>query len=120
MVGVCLGWGGPRIIIGEGLGNHPLENLSTGVWTRCELVDCSTEGVDVGIVDALVSRSADWVVFMGVILGNGKPAFSTAAAEDVEVLLPQLELRLPPVYICSSTPRTVNSRVNSSAFIACV
>lgn len=54
---------------------------------------------------------------MGVILGNRYPGVSTAPAEEEDVLLPQLELRLPVVHCASSRPRTVNSLVNSNALV---
>ena len=56
---------------------------------------------------------------MGVILGNGNPELNAPPADDEDVLLPQLELRLPAVVHCaSSRPRTVNSLVKSNAFVA--
>ena len=53
---------------------------------------------------------------MVVIRGNGKPAFKIVA-DDVEALLPQLELKLPVVQVPSSSDRTVNRRVIRSAFV---
>jgi len=56
---------------------------------------------------------------IGVIRGNGYAELNAPPAEDEEVLLPQLELRLPPpVHGLSSSPRTVKSRVNNNAFVA--
>jgi hypothetical protein len=56
---------------------------------------------------------------MGVILGNGNPGLRGPPEDEPEVLLPQLELKLPPaVHWPSSRPRTVNSRVNKSALPA--
>jgi hypothetical protein len=56
---------------------------------------------------------------IGVIFGNGNPLGAKAPPDDdVDVLLPQLELRLPLVHCASSSPRTVNNRVNNNALVA--
>lgn len=91
-------------------------NLSAGVCARGAGADRST-GV-VGMADVRVLRSGDCGGLIGVILGNGKAEVKAPPAEDPEVLLPQLELKLPPSKSCSSNPRTVNKRVKRSAFIA--
>lgn len=71
-----------------------------------------------GATDTLDGCSGEGFVCIGVIRGNGKPELRAPPAEDDEVLLPQLELRLPPTVHCpSSSPRTVNSLVNNSAFV---
>jgi hypothetical protein len=69
--------------------------------------------------DRLFRRGDGGSLDMGVILGNGNPEFKTPPADDEEVLLPKLELRLPPaVHGASSRPRTVNSLVKSNALVA--
>ena len=105
---------GPLVIIGEGLGNQPLVNRSAGVCKRC----WRTGRSNVGDIDR---RGDGGSFFIGVIFGNGYALDSTPPppADDAEVVLPQLELRLPPPFqLPSSTPRTVKSRVNNSALAA--
>jgi len=83
---------GPLVKIGEGLGNHPLANLSAAVCGRWVEVSCS-----LGDRERLVLRAGDGgSLAIGVIRGNGYPELNAPPVEDDEVLLPQLELRLPP------------------------
>src|ERR1700733_14161345 len=98
---------GPLVRIGEGLGNHPLVNRSAGVC-------CFWGGGGGRSIVGDTGRFGDGgSFFIGVILGKGKPLGASAPpVDDDEVLLPQLELRLPPPVHCpSSRPRTVNNRV---------
>jgi len=82
---------GPLVKIGEGLGNHPLANLSAALCGRC--VELSSTGDK----ERRVPRAGDGgSLEIGVILGNGYPELKAPPAEDEEVLLPQLELKLPP------------------------
>lgn len=84
---------GPLVNIGEGLGNQPLANLSAAVSGRC--VELSS----MGDKERLVLRAGEGAsLAIGVIPGNGYPELNAPPAEDEEVLLPQLELRLPPVH----------------------
>ena len=72
----------------------------------------------VGVLVLLLFRSGDAIGLIGVILGKGNPGLNAPLAEDDDVLLPQLEGKLPPVHWASSNPRTVNNRVKRSAFDA--
>jgi hypothetical protein len=82
---------GPLVKMGEGLGNHPLANLSATVCGRC------VEVSSMGDKERRVLRAGDGgSLAMGVIRGKGYPELNAPPAEDEEVLLPQLELRLPP------------------------
>jgi hypothetical protein len=77
---------GPLVNIGDGLGNHPLTNLSAAVCDRiCEVVS-------IGDTDRLLRADDGGSLFIGVILGNGNPELKAPPVEDEEVLLPQLEL----------------------------
>ena len=81
---------GPLLKIGDGLGNQPLENRSMedrGRWAVGEST-ASLRGGE-GLADAGGSLE------IGVILGKGNP-LNAPPADDDDVLLPQLELRLPP------------------------
>ena len=106
-------------MMGEGLGNHPLANLSAAVWARCGTMEEESVG---GVRFPRMGNEAgkggapSLEPVMGVIRGKGKPAFKMVA-DDVETLLPQLELKLPVAQVPSSRPRTVNRRVKSSAFV---
>jgi hypothetical protein len=105
-------------MMGEGLGNHPLANFSAVVCGRWDIVRPESGGVR-------FPRLGDggWTGVppaSGVIRGKGKPAANIPPPDDVEVLLPQLELRLPAVQLPSSSARTVNKRVKSRAFVGTV
>jgi hypothetical protein len=103
--------------IGDGLGNHPLVNRSAGVCCFC---GGGGGGGGRSIVGDTVRCGDGGSFFIGVIFGKGKPLGASAPpVDDDEVLLPQLELRLPPLVHCpSSRPRTVNNRVNNSALVS--
>jgi hypothetical protein len=105
-------------MMGEGLGNHPLANCSAVVCGRWDIMRPDSGGVrfprfgDGGWTGVPPAR--------GVIRGKGKPEVNIPPADEVEVLLPQLELRLPAVQLPSSSLPTVNSRVKRSAFAGTV